>query len=66
MTTGAPASRAAAATARAAASDTPGSNGRPGRQMTSVPVHPSSDFLIPIRNRSCFSEKGLALFSTHR
>ncbi|MFH1706377.1 MAG: adenylate/guanylate cyclase domain-containing protein [Planctomycetota bacterium] len=25
-----------------------------------------SDFLIPIRNRSCFSEKGLALFSTHR
>ncbi|MFH1707783.1 MAG: four helix bundle protein [Planctomycetota bacterium] len=26
----------------------------------------SSDFLIPIRNRSCFSEKGLALFSTHR
>ncbi|MFH1707195.1 MAG: SGNH/GDSL hydrolase family protein [Planctomycetota bacterium] len=26
----------------------------------------SSDFLIPIRNRSCFSEKGLALFPTHR
>ncbi|MFH1706512.1 MAG: hypothetical protein ABIF71_01140 [Planctomycetota bacterium] len=26
----------------------------------------NSDFLIPIRNRSCFSEKGLALFSTHR
>ncbi|MFH1709127.1 MAG: hypothetical protein ABIF71_14580 [Planctomycetota bacterium] len=25
-----------------------------------------SDFLIPIRNRPCFSEKGLALFSTHR
>ncbi|MFH1707460.1 MAG: hypothetical protein ABIF71_06045 [Planctomycetota bacterium] len=23
---------------------------------------PNSDFLIPIRNRSCFSEKGLALF----
>ena len=22
----------------------------------------TSDFLIPIRNRSCFSEKGLALF----
>ena len=28
--------------------------------------HSTSDFLIPIRNRSCFSEKGLALFSTHR
>ncbi|MFH1708655.1 MAG: hypothetical protein ABIF71_12180 [Planctomycetota bacterium] len=26
----------------------------------------SSDFLIPIRNRACFSEKGLALFPTHR
>ncbi|MFH1708589.1 MAG: hypothetical protein ABIF71_11845 [Planctomycetota bacterium] len=26
----------------------------------------NSDFLIPIRNRACFSEKGLALFPTHR
>ncbi|MFH1707093.1 MAG: recombinase family protein [Planctomycetota bacterium] len=26
----------------------------------------TSDFLIPIRNRACFSEKGLALFPTHR
>ena len=29
-------------------------------------LFPTSDFLIPIRNRACFSEKGLALFPTHR
>ncbi|MFH1707253.1 MAG: TlpA disulfide reductase family protein [Planctomycetota bacterium] len=31
-----------------------------------VPEDLNSDFLIPIRNRACFSEKGLALFPTHR